>query len=374
MKLHYFATIALLSLAIGCSSSGKNPFLTTDTGVSEDTGGGDEDTGSEDCGGCLDSDGVCVDGDQADACGIDGRQCVECLEDQVCTEDGVCVDVPSCTPDNCDGCCDANGDCVSGDDDDACGRGGLACATCEQGTSCTEGECARSCGPDSCAGCCDDSGECLSGETDISCGLGGGACIDCMSIGAECNAGSCVEPGCAANCDGCCSDGECVNPPFDAQCGTGGAACMACGEGRSCIEGACTVDPASLWRVVIANGEVAMTNAEGGSWDGFNGLPDPYVNAIAVDPSDDERHENYTATIDNTFAPSWDEAPITVAARALFDGVTLEYIDDDLASNDMICTIELEFDEGSPEFNGRIQESECPDDPASLIRWKLEPQ
>jgi hypothetical protein len=199
-------------------------------------------------------------------------------------------------------------------------------------------------------------------------------CTDCSTIGAECDGGLCVEPTCAANCDGCCAEGECVNPTFDAQCGVDGSACIACGDGRTCVDGGCTVEPSSVWKVFIANGEVAATDAEGGSWDGFNGLPDPFVRVKATDPDDGEEHDNATEAIDNTLAPTWDEAPIAVAARALFDGLTLEYVDDDLANDDPICTITVEFDANSPEFDGGIVESVCPDEAASKIRWKLQPQ
>lgn len=360
--------------ALACSGgSGTNPFLDQDAGA-EDSGTAE--TGDEECQGCVDSTGACVDGDSNDACGTEGRSCVTCLEDQVCTDEGVCVDTPDCTPDTCDGCCDSSGACVDGNDDMACGRSGLPCSACAADSSCVEGACQRECGPDSCPGCCNAEGECLSGATDTSCGMGGGACTDCASIGAECDDnGTCVEAGCAASCDGCCNEGECVNPTFDAQCGVDGEACVDCGD-RACIDGGCTVDPASLWKVFVANGEVAE-DADGGPWDGvpaFPGLPDPYVNAIAIDPNDDERHENWTETADDTLSPVWDEAPITVAARALFDGLTLEYIDDDVADDDLICTIEVEFDEESPAFDGGLIESECPENPESKIRWRLQPQ
>lgn len=373
MNTRILTTFAIALFLAACSGGeGTNPFLKTDAGTEEDGGG--DDAGDEECGGCVDGSGTCVDGDRADACGAGGRDCVACLDDQACTQEGVCVDAPDCTPDNCDGCCDEDGTCVTDDDDMACGQGGLGCSACQPGTTCVDGACARACGPDSCSGCCTEEGECLSGETDVSCGMGGLACTDCASIGAECDAGSCVEPTCAATCMGCCNEGECVNPAFDAQCGADGSACVDCGEGRACIDGACAVDPASLWKVFIANGEVATTDPDGGAWDGLNGLPDPFVVTTAIDPSDGEVHSNYTATVDDNLAPTWDEAPITVAARALYDGLTLEFLDEDVVDDDPICTIMVELDEDSTNFNGGIVTSECPDEAASKIRWKLEAQ
>ena len=42
--------------------------------------------------------------------------------------------VDTCSVDNCDGCCDVNGNCVTGDSTQACGTGGVTCVACTGGT------------------------------------------------------------------------------------------------------------------------------------------------------------------------------------------------------------------------------------------------
>ncbi len=47
-----------------------------------------------------------------------------------------------CTPTNCpNGCCDEDGECQSGREQNACGNGAGACSACSFGTSCQLGEC-----------------------------------------------------------------------------------------------------------------------------------------------------------------------------------------------------------------------------------------
>ena len=107
-----------------------------------------------------------------------------CGEDTAAVEDqdtGVRVEQPA--PDagqqTCNGCVDSAGQCQSGDDDEACGASGAACAVCDDGNTCTDGACVETptCGPQTCDGCCDEAGECATGGDDDTSGLGGASCV-----------------------------------------------------------------------------------------------------------------------------------------------------------------------------------------------------
>ncbi len=103
----------------------------------------------------------------------------------------------ACLPTTCDGCCNAEGECVTGQEAGACGRGGEQCADCAVlGGRCQEGQCVeetRECGPGTCPGCCDEQGRCLAGVWPSACGRGGEACRDC-------GAGVCGEGECRSGC------------------------------------------------------------------------------------------------------------------------------------------------------------------------------
>lgn len=97
-----------------------------------------------------------------------------------------------CDVGSCEGCCDANGNCLSGTDDSACGAGSSQCANCETlGGACRQGSCidVEQCSSENCQGCCTEDGNCLSGATNVACGLNGGICSPCGS--GECIDGSC---------------------------------------------------------------------------------------------------------------------------------------------------------------------------------------
>jgi hypothetical protein len=58
-----------------------------------------------------------------------------CLDDPADDPD---VSAPACGPDTCDGCCDGT-TCVSGDQAERCGAGGMACTACESDFECDGG-------------------------------------------------------------------------------------------------------------------------------------------------------------------------------------------------------------------------------------------
>jgi hypothetical protein len=131
---------------------------------------------------------------------------------------------PSCTGDSCPtGCC-SEGTCLSGNSASACGSFGLVCQTCVDGFTCDPA--ARTCvdeqstcGPANCSGCCDGN-LCVPGTLDTACGVEGFECVDCVTAGAVCNdaVGQCMPsppppppPGACAPYGGC---------PLDANPGT----------------------------------------------------------------------------------------------------------------------------------------------------------
>lgn len=50
------------------------------------------------------------------------------------------------------------------------------------------------CFPSTCDGCCSADGQCLSGETLTACGLNANSCVDCSSSGLLCQSGQCRAP------------------------------------------------------------------------------------------------------------------------------------------------------------------------------------
>ncbi len=237
----------------GTSSGGTSSGGTSSGGTSS---GGTSSAGSagsaqvkcaETCPGCCSPDGQCRPGTTIGACGKDGTTCLACDQLGFACQSGVCAGVkPPCDASTCaTGCCDAAGNCRTGDTSDACGGGGAACANCaSDGKGCVSGVCQGApppCSASTCAGCCDAAGTCQPGTTTKQCGASGKACEACAGPQA-----TCAQPGgyCAAfpacgplTCpDGCCdSKGQCVGGKATSSCGQKGQACKDCGaEGQDC--------------------------------------------------------------------------------------------------------------------------------------------
>lgn len=200
---------------------------------------------SQTCAGCCLGD-TCMPGNEASACGTGGAPCSDCEEaGEVCSPAGACRQ--ACGPDNCNGCCDSQGDCQEGTEDSACGSGGSFCDDCaSRGRPCENQACNADipCLPTNCDGCCDSQGECREGTEDSACGNGGEQCADCGTLDGTCDDGVCqgVEPCGPHNCGGCCgSDGNCRTGLAPHQCGAGGIDCQDCGalvcEAGACIAG-----------------------------------------------------------------------------------------------------------------------------------------
>jgi hypothetical protein len=293
-----------------------------------------------------------------------GDDCEPCDAPRVCVE-GECRLPPECGPDNCDGCCSEDDVCHPGDSGAACGAGGAACAFCSGDAGCVAGSCKLPC-DSSCAGCCDEEGNCLDGVDADACGKAGSACESCGND--VCSNGTCVSAQCAATCEGCCDGNMCRIGLSEAACGAGGESCQTCSGGQSCIDAVCTVDPESMWDVVLVNAEVPPTNPDGGSWDPFGGLPDPYLEMNVGDVEGKSSHQS------NTITPSWGTGEVVIEnipAQLLFYGpVYMGMWDYDPTWFDDFmfdCVVNVVDDM----FSGDLVQSCVGSD--HVIRWKLVP-
>ncbi len=116
-------------------------------------------------------------------------------------------EVSLCGPENCSGCCIGD-TCESGDKNDECGIGGVACETCGENEECVEGVCTKvdeddndddddddpppACSPHNCSGCCRDD-VCEPGDSEDGCGRNGVPCKVCGPT-ETCSLGTCVDP------------------------------------------------------------------------------------------------------------------------------------------------------------------------------------
>jgi hypothetical protein len=103
----------------------------------------------------------------------------------------------ACSPANCPGCCDPTGACLPGTAQEACGIGGAACQACNPlhdicnphggGTSVVGVVCWSPCDlvKGCAAGCCPPDGQCLSGTENDACGRGT-VCQNCAAVGKLC--------------------------------------------------------------------------------------------------------------------------------------------------------------------------------------------
>lgn len=176
--------------------------------------------GPANCGGCCDAQGNCQPGSAATVCGSGGQACSNCsAQSKVCISPGnYCGFLPTCGAATCaTGCCDAQGICRTDKTDGACGSNGQKCADCKaSGQTCApQGFCYNgpSCGSASCGGCCTANGNCLAGSTNLACGQYGTLCDNCSAKGQNCIGQVCgTTSTCPAPYAGC-SPGSITPPP-----------------------------------------------------------------------------------------------------------------------------------------------------------------
>jgi hypothetical protein len=118
----------------GCGDDGGNPNPPIDLGNLFPDAPQNPCAG---CQGCCQS-GQCLPGTTISACGFGGLTCQTCNPTDQCLN-GTCVpQQPSCSPSTCaQGCCNAQGSCVTPTDENNCGVGASACQKCATGEVCT---------------------------------------------------------------------------------------------------------------------------------------------------------------------------------------------------------------------------------------------
>lgn len=273
---------------------------------------------------------------------------------------------PPETGGGCLGCLDAAGGCLAGNLDQACGTLAEACVACDEGSFCDAGTCAPrpACTADNCDGCCDASGDCirLTDTSNQACGTLGEACAPCDGD-FECSSGMCISTACANECDGCCDADMCLEGTDVTACGTDGVSCQACPTGTTCL-GECQAASDTLWQIFIQSAMTAPVAMNGGSWDVIgNPAPDPYVRVEAAGRVEE------TETVANTIAPEWNEVVlIGLTTDEVTAGVTYTLMDEDatLDENMGSCTFGLELT-----LFGVPVEGECTDDEGNVL-WTLQ--
>ncbi|MBN8614879.1 MAG: hypothetical protein J0L92_30040 [Deltaproteobacteria bacterium] len=256
------------------------------------------------------------------------------------------------------------------------------------------------CGPtESCASCPTDCGGCA-GCGDLVCGAGEtcstcpgdcgacpprcgdfvcGATESCSSCPGDC--GACPPACSAATCGGgCCQGGTCRSGDDDFACGTAGLACVDCGERGICVDGACYVDPESLWTIVIDSLALTPADYSGASWDVGSG-PDPLiwvrVGSATTPPAEIDGP-------DNTLAITYSTANRVMSRRAsdIYALLRFEIWEDDSPGDDRVCFfdyVEQVGEDGaaftflSGTWTARCVASASTMDSEMTLTWHIEP-
>lgn len=123
-----------------------------------------------------------------------------------------------------------------------------------------------------------------------------------------------------------CGDGsEEYDPTAPQTCGN-------CSAGFICGgSGLCELNPTGTWVITATSGWVGEKTPDGSSWDTWGGLPDPLV-CLTIN-----QRRTCTQAAQDTTSPAWNTPFPAATATALQAGITVEYLDKDLASNDVIC-------------------------------------
>ncbi len=207
----------------------------------------------------------------------------------------------------------------------------------------------------------------------------------------ECNDGldndgdgrrDCADPGCSAHafcasggdggvpsscdalsCPGCCSGSTCLSGDSASACGTGGSACVDCGATRMCSAGACVLDPASRWDVVVVDVTLPTLDSAGVAWDGLGGAPDPFVEVRA---GSDTATPGYTSTRNDVFSATYDETVLTnQRADTLQTRLRFDVYDEDVSAHDWVGACAYD---GLPDevFGGPTETLDCPADASAM--------
>jgi len=129
----------------------------------------------------------------------------------------------------------------------------------------------------------------------------------------------------------CGSDGP---DPGNGGTDGGGVKCGNCATGFRCgSSGKCELNPSGFWVPTVTFGTISEKDpATGSSWDTLGGLPDPKV-CLTINGN-----RGCTKAMQDTLKPSWNAAGPAQTATALQSGIKVEFLDEDLSSDDTICT------------------------------------
>jgi hypothetical protein len=202
-----------------------------------DTGGSDLPSG--DIGNALSVDGAPSQPSDAapDAPTFDANAFDANASDAPLVLDGAAPDSHSTGPDACSGCLTATGQCRPGTELGACGAGGAACLSCDDGNACTQDRCtAGQCFADPRTGGVCPGGICLAGS--CACGEQG---EPCCSTGPACQGSLACQGGTCGTCGGpgqpCCPGAPAC--AAGTACGGTPARCAPCGDvDQPCCAGA----------------------------------------------------------------------------------------------------------------------------------------
>ncbi len=208
--------------------------------------------------GCCDSAGSCQPGSSDSQCGAFGAACSPCNLGLTCRF-GTCSTLSTGTGGG------SGGGSTGGGGGGSIGGGGGSVGGGGGSTGGGTGGGAGTCSPANCDGCCDSRGTCVrapNNANNTTCGSAGNGCLDCAASAATCNPNtfSCSSTntgggtgggGGVVTCDGCVlPSGTCVplSRTSVINCGALGDRCVACASGQLCTNGMCTT-PAALKRV-----------------------------------------------------------------------------------------------------------------------------
>lgn len=114
--------------------------------------------------------------------------------------------------------------------------------------------------------------------------------------------------------------------------GGGGGGCLSCNPWETCTAGTCVLSGSSQWDLIADRGTVSEKDSAGASWDALGGLPDPKV-CVTYNGM-----RGCTSAKPDTLMPIWGSKLLSrVGAAALMGGFNVEYLDEDLSSDDTIC-------------------------------------
>lgn len=167
----------------------------------------------------------------------------------------------------------------------------------------------------------------------VSCGgtMPSGDCPQGCPVGYTCQSQTCVPSGGGGGCVPACQAGFTCQGTICVPTGGGGCS-PACQSGFTCQGSTCVVNPTGSWVITVTNGVISEKKADGSSWDVPGGLPDAMV-CLTIQGA-----RRCTPARSDTLTPSWDYSFPAATATALQSGVGVEYLDEDLAANDTICS------------------------------------